>query len=643
VARYFVCVAWEKTRRLWVYIDAAEVKPNKHAVSEALSNELNDLDATMADVYGIVVDSVRASEKDSAKLVKKFAEWYPGIDLLLMRSNDSPGEGDLSEVGGKVVRDSFLWSMPRAAIREIVSRYNDIRPLGDEDLVTSRLALDLEMMNIHRTPLNCFTLLKASEVQYEESPVNRAELIKRLLFVLFNGDQLPTYKSRPDVKDCEFILGYFCEQIIRDGQARFLRERFRGVLLKFCSDNLLDIDVEWVFDVLYRNNILVSRGHWFEFKFSYWVMYFAAQRMCQSVAFRDFIFEEKRYSSFPEIIEFYTGINRSMNDAVEILIRDLAGVIEEFDEKIALPKGFDIFSAAQWKPSSLALEQMREDASRGVGSSNLPDSVKDQYADRSYDASRPYAQDIKSALSGFSYNKMLQGMRAAAKALRNSDYVDTSLKKRLLAEIVSVWERAATVILVLVPALARNGEAAFDDVRYVLSGSFPDELEERLMAVLQEIPVNVSGYYENDLFSHKMGPLLAKELSGGMSNLARHLIALVLIKHRPRGWSAALKDYISSLPRNSFYLLDCYKTLRIQYQYGYVSLGALSELEYLIKICAARHTTGAKELGRRKVELIAASLRDGDGEDLMPERKVGPDGELLESASLVEVDAEERL
>ena len=51
VARYFVCVAWEKTRRLWVYIDAAEVKPNKHAVSEALSNELNGLDATMADVY----------------------------------------------------------------------------------------------------------------------------------------------------------------------------------------------------------------------------------------------------------------------------------------------------------------------------------------------------------------------------------------------------------------------------------------------------------------------------------------------------------------------------------------------------------------------------------------------------------------
>lgn len=628
LARYFCYRAFDSTGKLWVYIDALVTKPHRQAIAQAVESELVALGIKMADVQGVVIDSVRSSDKDSVKLVHKTAEFYPGLDILFMRSNDSPGDGELNTVAGREVVSSFLWSMPRSSIRKIVSEYSDIKPLGNEDVVTARLAQDLEMMNIHRTPLNCFTLLKVSEFLHEDSPVNRAELIKRVLYLLFNGDDVPTYKSRPDVKDCEFVLGFFCERIIRSGDVRFRRDDFRISITKFCRENLIDIDVDWVFDVLFRNNIIVTRGYGFEFKFVYWIMYFAAQRMCQNEAFKSYIFADERYSAFPEIVEFYTGINRSMSDAVEILAADLRAATAEFDSKIALPDEFDIFSVAQWTTSAPALEQMRVETTRGVESSNLPASVKDQYADRSYDSSRPYAQDIGSVLQGFSYNKMLQGMRAASKALRNSDYVETSLKRKLLSEIISVWDRAATVLLVLVPALAKNGEAAFDDVRYVLDGSFPDDLRERFQLVLQEIPRNISSYYEDDLFSHKMGPLLANELSSELSNMGRHFIALVLIRNRPRNWSEAIKSYIYSLHKNSFFLLDIYKCLRSEYSFGYVSDAGLEELSSLIKSCAAKHVTGAKELGQRKVNAIVGKI---DGDNVVPERQVGRDGELLEA------------
>lgn len=623
-ARHFCLQAWISTGKLWIYIDALDTKPNKKSVVDAIQDELVSLGVEMAVVQGIVIDSVRSSDKDSIKLVHKVAELYAGLDVLFMRSNDVPGGGDLTEVAGVAVKHSFLWSMPRSSIRKMVNGYNDVRPIGDEDIVTARLALDLEMMNIHRTPINCFTLLRVSEVQYEDSPVNRAELIKRVLCLLFNGDDVPTYKGRPDVKDCEFVIGYFCEVILRSGDSRFTREKFLASLRGFCDKNYLDIDVAWVFDVLCRNNIVVQRGHGFEFKFIYWIMYFAAQRMCQSQEFRDYVFQGGWYSAYPEIIEFYTGSNRSMSDAVDHLSKDLAAATKEFDVKIALPDGFDIFSLAQWAPSSGALEQMREDTSRGVERSNLPSSVKDQYADRAYDTSKPYAQDVRAVLQGFSYNKMLQGMRAASKALRNSDYVDTEAKKRLLAEILAVWERVATVILVLVPALAERGEAVFDDVRYVLDGDFPEELEERFQAVLQEIPRNISSYYEDDLFSHKMGPLLASQLTAPLSNVAKHLVALVLIRNRPRRWSEAIRQYIVSLPMNSFYLLDIYQCLRGQYRYGYVSEAGLEELEQLIRVCAAKHLTGAKDLGSKKVDSIFAKI---ESKDVIPDRAVGLEGE----------------
>jgi hypothetical protein len=78
------------------------------------------------------------------------------------------------------------------------------------------------VLNLHRTPLNCLTLLKVSEIDFDESPVNRSEMIKRVLFLLFNIDDVPTYKTRPDLKDCEYVLGYFCEHLIRDGAYSFL-------------------------------------------------------------------------------------------------------------------------------------------------------------------------------------------------------------------------------------------------------------------------------------------------------------------------------------------------------------------------------------------------------------------------------------
>ena len=71
-------------------------------------------------------------------------------------------------------------------MRKIVSDYNDKRHIGENDLVIAKVVSDMRVLNMHRTPLNCLTILKASEARFDDSPVNRTEMIKRILFLLFN-------------------------------------------------------------------------------------------------------------------------------------------------------------------------------------------------------------------------------------------------------------------------------------------------------------------------------------------------------------------------------------------------------------------------------------------------------------------------
>jgi len=54
---------------------------------------------------------------------------------------------------------------------------------------------------------------------------------------------------------------------------------------------------------------------------------------------------------------------------------------------------------AQWSSSEETLQKMQDEISDGVLNSKLPESVKDHYADRTYDRARPYCQSIEDLLN----------------------------------------------------------------------------------------------------------------------------------------------------------------------------------------------------------------------------------------------------
>lgn len=611
LANHLIREAWRSSNQdFWLYLDLNEPLQHSRDIDRKINSELKLFGLSIDKINCFVIDSFDINDKSHLKVSEYLFSKFTNIPQIIMQSIDNKNifKQDDSNPWYSKFKGLYLWSLNRSSLRGLINQYNGVRHIADEDLLTTRIVSDLDALNIHRTPLNCITLLKASEFEFEESPVNRTEVLKRVLSLLFNSNEIPTYKSKPDLKDCEFVLGYFCEHIIVNNAYQFSREHFIDLTNVFCSTKLIDLEVQVLFDVLYDNNIIIKRNDYFCFKFRYWIFYFAAQRMHQDRAFADYILNDKQYALFPEIMEFYTGIDRQRENALKLLIRDLKSSINTVNDKSGFPSDFNPYNFAKWKPSESSAARMNDEIVNGIRESNLPAKIKDQIADKYYDKKKPYNQDVREILSEHSFVMMAQCMTAASKALRNSDYVDPVIKKELLDEILKCWIQVSNILLILIPILSEHGHASFGGAGFVLSDDFGDTFEKRVQTLMLEIPQNIINWYQDDLFSQKMGPLLGQQLKIESNDLAKHFLVMLHIYNRPRGWRSVVENYISDIHKNSFYLYNTYKTLRGQYRYSYASPRSIESLGYLIKKAAAKHNTGIDNPGIKIINKVPDSI-----------------------------------
>jgi len=615
LAHYMVKEAWDNGD-LWIYLDSNKTKT--HTIHHAVENETLSLGLNLIDVKCIMFDSW-VLDTSSFKKLKNLCDSHKEIPIIVMQTIDDLKffDEEDDESIDREFKTLNLLALPRTQIRKLVKEYTKKIEIGDEDVVLSKLVTDLEALNIHRTPCNCITLLKASEKYFDESPVNRTNMLEMVLFVLFNLGDIPTYRSKPDLKDCEYVLGRFCEKIIKNDSYTFSRDAFLTELRSFCTEKLIDLEVELVFDILKANNILIDEGLNFKFKSAYWIFYFGAKRMHNNSDFANYIFSSKKYISFPEIIEFYTGIDRNRTDALTILARDTQETCDIVKAKVQLPDNMNPFNLIRWHPTEEQIEKVQQDISENVMSSGLPDSLKDRHADKTYNQLKPYNQTIHSIFEEYSVLTLMQKIRASSRALRNSDYVNPDVKKLIFSEILRSWSQISNVLLALTPMLATKGEAAFEGAMFELAGDFGDTDQERINMIIQCIPTNVVGFFKDDIFSSKIGPLIYDQFIKETDALKKHHMALLFIFSRPRDWKKYIEEYISSVSKSSFYLYDVVNALRSRYRYDFVDPKGLKEIEYLIKMGLAKHEFGGKKPGLHEIVKISNSN--------IPKREFGDD------------------
>ncbi|HOP48755.1 MAG TPA: metallophosphoesterase [Desulfobacteraceae bacterium] len=595
-----------KKNNFWLYIDAEHTKARK--ISDLIDEELLHYNRGLSDLKCIVLDSWDAGSIDHLTMVKNIVSKLPDIPLVILAEDSLvlDATGNLSKLN-KDFKLLHLQALSRNSMRQLVAGYNATKQIGTEDIVLSGLAEHLEAINVHRTPLNCYTLLRVLDSSYNEKLLNKTKLLKAILFVLFtDSDSFSYLSSKPEVEECSYVLGRFCMDLIKNGTRSFDTTVFAPTLDKICKSACITLDIDAMLNVLLENNILVKQGNQMQFRHRYWIFYFAAEWMRHDNEFRQFILTNRNYINYPEIIEFYSGIDGKRADAMETLLADLTLLIDQVDNKIGIKSSFDPLTPLLWNPTDEYIEKARSQIAEKVESSNLPAEIKDKHADLLYQSEAPYDQSIRRFLNDYSVLSLLHSIKAASRALRNSPFVDVELRLKAITAILGGWEEISRVAFWLSPLLAAKGQAVHDGFALRLAEGFSSDLDQRFKQIIVANPCNIVRILGGDLASKKIGPLLCECIRVTDSKLQKHMMALFIATVRPIGWYEATLNHINLLHPRSFYLGDIFGRLTDEVTFGNLEQGeelALKQLTgaILSKREYAPKVSDAKEIPPNKV------------------------------------------
>jgi len=430
-----------------------------------------------------------------------------------------------------------------------------------------------------------------------------------LFFIFFSYKKNPDYSTFPDMKDALAVLGAFCEKIIRSKENQFSKSEFIKYSNDFCENYSITVDSYLLFDLMRQENIIVGARDNFWFRYVHWVYFFGAHRMHHEKAFCDFVLTESRYMNYPEIIEFYSGVDRRRGELLEILTSDLQTANRAFEARTKILANFDPYENAEWSMSEDRAEKLRQNLEEESKQTSLPVSIKDQIADRNFDRTAPYKQEMKTFANDSSLLECMQILTASARALRNSDYVDSAIKHRLMDEILRAWVKEIQILFLLSPILARERSTVFDNIHFYITESLLHDTDmETWEHLAYVIPTTVFALHEKDIASPRMLPMFREILAHGDPKPEHFLIAAVLITNRPNGWEAAVKLYIQKLSKNSFYLMKIMNLLEHQYKFGFAAQQDKSALFELMAVVIAKHSTGSKMPNKKMVKKAKEQL-----------------------------------
>lgn len=321
------------------------------------------------------------------------------------------------------------------------------------------------------------------------------------------------------------------------------------------------------------------------FRFAYWVYYFAAMRMSKSKDFAQFILDKENYAHYPEVIEFYTGSDRTRNDAADIVKRDIVRISKTVHEKVGMPEGINPFSRLRLETTDEQVKKAIKQLENNLQKTKLPNEIKDAVTDNNYNPSTPFHQAVYKVFENYSVNYLQEMIGIASKTLRNSDYIEPEKKVELLTAITNAWFDTIRVIYLMAPALAKDGVARYDGFSLKLTEGFDklkDDPKRLLLAIIAAIPENLVLWYKDNIYSSKLAQLIFDKIASEGNSVIKHLLICIIIHEQPDRWNDVVRKYMSELDKHSFFFGDTLDTLKTMYANGVMSEANIAKTKDLI-------------------------------------------------------------
>ncbi len=607
-ARYLSYIAWKNYKLPYVYHNLKDL--NQHKIEETIEDDASFYGVNKEDVKCWLIDDWNENSQACTTFFEKLSKVASDLRIIFLThfQEEQVLEGTDSIASHKGFKQLYLQPMSKGSVREIVKEFNESMCIASNDEVLERVLVDMQDMNEHRTPVNCLQLILAYKKQFEKRPINRYAVLKLVLQSLFDNMEQLVYGEELDEDECTYILGHFVEGLFRNSKFIFTEDEFVSTCSSFAKKKYMTTKVPHLLQVLKDSQIIISKGGVYsnilQFRFANWLCYFAAQQMKTDDAFFKYMLDQQKALYHPEIIEYYTGIDKKCDDLARTINDELVAAIGKVKSAIGAPIDFNIYSALKWQLSEATRNKSEEELAKTLQETKLPESYKDAMADESYDAIRPYVQDLGEVLDKYYVRNLMEIVKTAGRCLRNAIKIEPALKELLLINIISAWKEIINVLVLLTPILANNGYVGIGGARFRLTKNFSKDLKECRQEIIAMIPYNIATWYLDDIFSDKLMALFEAYMKEEMdslkienvevSQLEKHILALMIIRAQPSDWRARIQEYIGIIDKNSYYLGDLFSCLKHNYITQSMSDNGYRATLQLYKMCLAKHRTGVR-------------------------------------------------
>ena len=571
-ARKIVLEAWRIKKEHWLYVDGFNLRISKiQASTDAITRNRN---INVNDIKTVVIDNWNKVYDDKDKIMAKIVKILPSARIVLLNNEDDTQF--FAGLNNNSYEEDFqllyLRELSRRSIRQLTREFIQRRQFleNTDGKILERLIRQMMELNVHRTPVNCLQLLLNFQQNFDAHPIDRTKILKSLIMFFFLTPDSYFYTDTVDETDCCVIMGKLCEMLMHSHDGKYYQRYFTKDDFKRATSPLEKKYPEHtrlrLLKAMQDAQIIIPYLNLYEFRFSYWVYFFAAYQMYIDTEFYKYMVEQEKCIYMPDIVEFYSGIDPKCDPLVELIIKELMELSNDVTTNL-VPKQKDPYSILKFRQNPALDTKTREQLESDIQASKLPIEVKDAMMDSRDDNTRPFFQMMNNVLDQYKVRNMMSLARSASRALRNGLHIEETNRTKLYDAVQISWMALLKVLQLITPGLARTGYGGLGGASFRLVGEFPDDENKRVVSVLTSLPFNVIEWYRNDVFSEKRFSVYKHSiLDKGTPSICRHLNILLLIRCRPKGWNELVEKYINSVGKNSFYIADVKNMLHYCYR-----------------------------------------------------------------------------
>lgn len=605
--KYLRMRLWEIKKQHWLWIDLDDFKISQ--LDGKFGRLKSTRNITQDEIKGIVIDNWTFSNSSSQTLLDKLKNNHPNIRLIILGHSDqvSSIEGmdcDDRLEGFKVF---YLNDLPRKSMRSIVTDFTKDHHIktnetDESSIILDRLAMDLDEINMFRSPTNCIHMLFAFREDFNERPINRSRVFDKILKNLFKDSGM-RYNNELTEDDCKLIMGALCFHLFQNENHQFTENQLKNIVIDSYKTKYSSEDIEDILQILINNKIIVKSSSFYKFRAVFWEYYFTGFKMYQDEACYNTMVKNKNYL-IPEIMEFYSGSNPKCNEAIDLLNEELERLLHSVQDGLGF-KPFNPYPNFKWNLNEHILGKSKDELDSEIKASRLPTHIKDDILDKNYDQTRPFNQSIQLVMEEYDVLNLMFIVKSASRVLRNSTLANEDKKVCLFHNILLGMREIANVIMYLSPLLAKNGYGGIGGANFHLTGDFPSDLEKCVHVIWRVIPFNLIMWFRNDIFSDRLSYMFRDTIMNSSSEpITRHIAALLIADTRPQEWDKYIRHYISEIDKNSYYLGDLNATLKHNYSIATLDPADESKTRTLIKSCIAKHKLGVKNPGKDTINKV---------------------------------------